>query len=119
MNLSRAIYILEEKFENFSEIADDKLSRTYEDTKFEITREVQIKSEDSTINNNQNTDSFSTGMDEARSLKKFSSFTQRNNKSGSSEPISALSSETTLVKGTQYTFYDDQWGKIHHRQRRF
>ncbi|GFS50254.1 hypothetical protein TNCV_3461 [Trichonephila clavipes] len=112
MNLSLSITQLEEKLKIFPEIADDKLSRNYADAEFEIFKKVQIKSDDSTVNNNQNTNTFSTGMKEKRSLKNISPFTQRNNNSGSSGQISTLSSETTLVKGTKYTFYDDDGEKF-------
>ncbi|GFR21505.1 hypothetical protein TNCT_478491 [Trichonephila clavata] len=97
--------------EECPEIPDNQFSQNYLDDEFEITREVQLKSDDSIINNYQNTDTISSGMD-TRSLKKFSPFTQRSNISGSSEHISTLSSETTLVKGIKYTFYDDNGEKF-------
>ncbi|GFW30028.1 hypothetical protein TNCV_1593461 [Trichonephila clavipes] len=109
MNLYLAIPQLKEKHENFPGIAD-KLSRNYEDVEFEITREVQIKSDDSITFNNQNTNALSTGMDKTRSLKKISPLTQRSNISGTSEQISALSAKTTLVKRTKYTFYGENGG---------
>ncbi|GFY38094.1 hypothetical protein TNIN_398161 [Trichonephila inaurata madagascariensis] len=51
-------------------------------------------------------------MEETRYLKKISAFTQGNNNSGSSGQISALSSKTTLVKDSKYTFYDDNGEKF-------
>ncbi|GFR13388.1 hypothetical protein TNCT_671211 [Trichonephila clavata] len=107
MNLPLAITQLELKLENFPEIDDNNLFQNFKDDEFEITREAV-----SIINNNQNTETFSTGMNEARSSKNFSPVTQRSNTSGSSEQISTPSSETTLVRGTVYTFYDDNGNKF-------
>ncbi|GFQ87368.1 hypothetical protein TNCT_498691 [Trichonephila clavata] len=107
MNLPLAITQLELNLENFPEIDDNHLFQNFKDDEFEITREA-----DSIIYNNQNTETFSTGMNEARSSKNFSPVTQRSNTSASSEQISTPSSETTLVKGTEYTFYDDNGNKF-------
>ncbi|GFY66178.1 hypothetical protein TNIN_269281 [Trichonephila inaurata madagascariensis] len=46
-------------------------------------------------------------MDKTRYLKKLSPFTQRSYISETSGQISTLSFETTLIKGTKYTFLDD------------
>ncbi|GFR07226.1 hypothetical protein TNCT_572741 [Trichonephila clavata] len=107
MNLPLAGTQLELNLENFPEIDDNHLFQNFKDDEFEITREA-----DSIIYNNQNTETFSTGMNEARSSKNFSPVTQRSNTSASSEQISTPSSETTLVKGTEYTFYDDNGNKF-------
>ncbi|GFR17017.1 hypothetical protein TNCT_610191 [Trichonephila clavata] len=107
MDLPLAITQLELKLKNFPGIADNYLLQSFKDDEFEITTE-----DVSIINNNQNTETFSTGMNETRSSKKFSPVTQRSNTSASSEQISTPSSETTLVKGTEYTFYDDNGNKF-------
>ncbi|GFQ65582.1 hypothetical protein TNCT_638061 [Trichonephila clavata] len=60
----------------------------------------------SVISIHEDTDVFSNGMDYARSLKKFSRFTQRNI-SGVMEQTSAHSTETPLAKYSKYMFYDD------------
>ncbi|GFW43273.1 hypothetical protein TNCV_1350361 [Trichonephila clavipes] len=51
-------------------------------------------------------------LDEIRSSEKFSPVMQLSNISGSSDQISTPSSETTLVKSTKYTFYDDNGEKF-------
>ncbi|GFX95965.1 hypothetical protein TNCV_2085451 [Trichonephila clavipes] len=112
VNLSLAIVSLDETHESCPQITNTKLFLSYEDGEFEITKKVQINSDDSIISTTKNTDAISSGMDTKISLKKFSPFTQRRNISGSSEQIPAFSSETTLIKGTQYTFYDDNGEKF-------
>ncbi|GFQ90347.1 hypothetical protein TNCT_220741 [Trichonephila clavata] len=104
MNLS--LTQLEEKLENFPEIADNNSSQNCENVEFEITTELQTKSDDSIINNIQNTVAFSTGMDET-AMEKFSPFAQRSNISKTSEQVSMLISETSLFESSKYTFYDD------------
>ncbi|GFY38888.1 hypothetical protein TNIN_136761 [Trichonephila inaurata madagascariensis] len=77
MIISLAIAPLDETLERCPEITDTKLSLSFKDGEFETRKEAQIKPDDSVTNNTENTDAIST-----------------------------LSSETTLVKGTKYTFYD-------------
>ncbi|GFR21880.1 hypothetical protein TNCT_342991 [Trichonephila clavata] len=63
---------LEKNLKNCLEIADDKLSRNYEDVEFKITREIQIKSDDSVTTNNQNTNALSSGRNMKQDLSKNS-----------------------------------------------
>ncbi|GFT94871.1 hypothetical protein TNCV_1471801 [Trichonephila clavipes] len=59
-----------------------------------------------------NTNAFSSGIDDTKSFKKFSPFTQRNNIPGVMEQTSAHFAETPLAKYSKYEFCDDNGGKF-------
>ncbi|GFR16024.1 hypothetical protein TNCT_390861 [Trichonephila clavata] len=105
MNTSLAITEPEEKIELSAEIADKKLIENYEDSEIDSIKD-EIISDISVINIHEDTDAFSNGMDNARSFKKFSRFTQQNI-SGAIEQTFAHSTETPLAKYSKYVFYDD------------
>ncbi|GFW50565.1 hypothetical protein TNCV_2888681 [Trichonephila clavipes] len=112
MDASLAIGQLKETTENCSEITDNKSTNNYKTVEFQTTTEGRIKSDISILDNQQNTDAFSNGMEDASSLKKFSPFILRNNISEPLEHSSQSSSETPLVQGTKYLFYDDNGKKF-------
>ncbi|GFY27424.1 hypothetical protein TNCV_2070441 [Trichonephila clavipes] len=109
INLSQEIIQQVEKLRKCSENADGRLTENYEDAELETPTVGQMKSG---VNIQQNIDVSFSELDTASSFKKFSPFVQRNNITETSEQISALSSETTLVQGTQYIFYDDNGEKF-------
>ncbi|GFY41974.1 hypothetical protein TNIN_313031 [Trichonephila inaurata madagascariensis] len=112
MDISLAIGQLEETTENCSEITDNKSTNNYKTVEFETAMVDRIKSDISILDNQQNTDAFSSGMENTSSLKKFSPFTLRNNISEPSKHSSRSSSETPLVQGTKYVLYDDNGKKF-------
>ncbi|GFY49881.1 hypothetical protein TNIN_418881 [Trichonephila inaurata madagascariensis] len=92
VNLSQEITQQKEKLQKCSENADSRLTENYEDSELEISTVGQMKS--------------------VSSFKKLSPFVQQRSITETSEQISALSSETTLVQGNQYIFYDDNGEKF-------
>ncbi|GFR27129.1 hypothetical protein TNCT_475981 [Trichonephila clavata] len=104
MNNSLAITEPEEKIELCAEIADKKLIENYEDSEIDSIKDKM--SDISVISIHENTDAFSNGMDNTRSFKKFSRFTQQNI-SGVMEQTSVQSTEIPLEKYSKYVFYDD------------
>ncbi|GFQ94280.1 hypothetical protein TNCT_140341 [Trichonephila clavata] len=77
----------------------------YEDGEIDSIKDEMI-SDISVIRFHEDTDAFSNGMDNSRSFKKFSRFTQQII-SGVMEQTSAHSTETQLAKYSKYVFYDD------------
>ncbi|GFQ99492.1 hypothetical protein TNCT_573461 [Trichonephila clavata] len=112
MDISLAIVQLEEATEKCFEITDNKSTNNYENVKFETATEGQINSDISILNNQINSDTFSSGMEETSSFKTFSPFTLRSNISEPSRQSSQSSSVTQLVQGSKYIFYDDNGRKF-------
>ncbi|GFR05650.1 hypothetical protein TNCT_503721 [Trichonephila clavata] len=107
INLSLQITQAEEKFHYSSENADNKFTIKYKATEYEVPIEGQMMSD---ISIQQNMDAISSEMDTKGF--NFSPSKKRSNITETWEQISMLSSETTLVQGTQYTFYDDNEEKF-------
>ncbi|GFR10899.1 hypothetical protein TNCT_482861 [Trichonephila clavata] len=97
----------EEKIEMRAEIADKTSIKNYEDNEINTTKEERNMSDFSAISIHEDMDTFSSGMEKTKSFKKFSSFTQRRNISGTTEQTSAHSIEITLAKYSKYVFYAD------------
>ncbi|GFQ75822.1 hypothetical protein TNCT_345501 [Trichonephila clavata] len=112
MDISLAIAQLQETTEKCSDITYKNSTNNYENVKFEITIESRIKSDISSFDYQNNTDAFSSGMEETSSLKTFSLFTLRSNTSEPSEQNSESSSVTPLFQGSKYVFYDDNGKKF-------
>ncbi|GFR04926.1 hypothetical protein TNCT_464401 [Trichonephila clavata] len=112
MDISLAIARLEESTEKCSGITDNISTNNYENVKSETTIEGQIKSSISILDNQINTDAFSSGMEETSSSKTFYPFSLQSNVSEPSEQSSKSSSVTPLVQGSKYIFYDDNGKKF-------
>ncbi|GFR10982.1 hypothetical protein TNCT_713581 [Trichonephila clavata] len=105
MNNCVAITEPEEKIELSAEIADKKLIKNYEDGEIDSIKD-EIMPHISALSIPEDTNAFSNRMDNSRSFKKLSLFTQQNI-SGVMEQTSAHSTETPLAKYSKYMFYDD------------
>ncbi|GFQ71409.1 hypothetical protein TNCT_410131, partial [Trichonephila clavata] len=105
MNNSLAITEPEEKIELSAEIAAKKLIENYEDGEIDSNKD-EIMSDTSVLTVHENMKAFSNGMDNVRSFKKFSRFTQQNI-SGVMEQTPAHSTETPFAKYSKYVFSDD------------
>ncbi|GFR23160.1 hypothetical protein TNCT_128021 [Trichonephila clavata] len=105
MTNSLAITEQEENIKFSTEITDKKLIENYEDSEI-VSIKDEIMSGISVNSIPEDTDEFSKRMDNPRSFKKFSRFTQQNI-SGVMEQTSAHSTETPLAKYSKCGFYDD------------
>ncbi|GFR13128.1 hypothetical protein TNCT_550431 [Trichonephila clavata] len=105
INNSLAITEPEEKIELSAEIADKKLIENYEDGEIDSNKD-EIMSDISVLSIPEDKNALSNRMDNSRSFKKFSRFTQQNIY-GVMEQTFAHSTETPLAKYSKYVFYDD------------
>ncbi|GFY78736.1 hypothetical protein TNIN_58241 [Trichonephila inaurata madagascariensis] len=77
MNLALANTPFEEKIEMRAKTVDNKSVLNYEDNEIDTTKEDEIISNVSSVHISEHTNAFSSEMDNTRSLRKFSNFTQR------------------------------------------
>ncbi|GFY39480.1 hypothetical protein TNIN_335451 [Trichonephila inaurata madagascariensis] len=85
----------------------DESVNNYKNVNFGATIKGRIKSDSPIFDSQNNTNVFSSGMEETSSLKTFSPFTLTRNISEPSEQCSESSSVAPLVQFSKYVFYDD------------
>ncbi|GFY42525.1 hypothetical protein TNIN_285321 [Trichonephila inaurata madagascariensis] len=94
-----------ERTRNF-EFTDERVNN-YKNVNLVATVEGRIKSDVSILENQKNTDAFSSRIEETRSLKTFSLFTLRSNIFKPLEQSSERSFVAPLVQGSKYVLYND------------